>query len=148
MSIPTPSAIGSRLTQQKQLELQRAEQAATQQTQQKPKRSTGVASKASHSSPTGKGRGTSSKSEQTPRPVKKNSSKRPSKPSTSEKPASAPANGSTEAVRTVVKKPFVRKEHLTQRLSSNEKLREFRDSLPQEPRHPNRKTTSTSSKKK
>lgn len=146
MSIPTPNAIAPRLTLQKQHALQ--EQAVTPQTQQKPKRSTGVVSKASRSSHTGKGRATSSKSEEKHQSDKKISSKRPSKPSTSEKPASAPANGSSEAAPTAVKKPFVRKDHLTQRLSSNEKLREFRDSLPQEPRHPNRKTTSTSSKKK
>lgn len=121
MSIPTPSAIAPLLTQRKQQQMHDAEQPKSMP--QKPDRSAKRDSKVSRSSRQDKAPATSSKSRQKPRSTRTTSSNTESASSTETTPA--------------VKKPFVRKEHLTQRLSTNEQLKELRDSMTT-PRHPNR----------
>lgn len=170
MSIPTPSAIGPRLTERKQhemqLEAERTEQIAA--LEDKLKKASGqkhektvqnnrarFGSKGSRSFPQGKGQGTSSKSVQKPQSTDKSTSS--ITPSASSKELETESSSSTSIPSTPQsssspKKPFVRKEHLTQRLSSNEQLRELRDTLNRS-RHGNRNSsrksaTATSSKKK
>lgn len=101
MSIPNPAALAKRLTEQKKLEMQKAELSQSLSMEQR-------VFNPSRSSVKGKGRDTSSKSERT---------------------TSEPSNSST-AQPTSSKKPFERKPHLTQRLSQNEELRNLRASLP------------------
>lgn len=172
MSIPTPSAIGQRLTERKQRELQReAEQKALAEKLDKSlktaedkkhrrtvakngwnrkKSTSSTSSESAKSASSEKGpapRGTSSKSaESRPNAVSRSSVFRtstkgsPSSKPTPSSPTSAPSqpkNGEAG------KKPFVRKPHLTQRLSDNEALKELRDSMPQV-RHPQRSSKGSS----
>lgn len=159
MSTPTPSDFANRLTQRKQHEAEREEQIASlekklamnssekhEKTVRNNRARFGAgkerASAASHSSRKGKApagsstprsprkggaKGTSSKSE----PIVQSSEKTPSSMKQSTPPKKQDA--ATEPA----KKQFVRKPHLTQRLSDNEALQELRASFPQ-PRHNNR----------
>ena len=155
MTIPTPSDFAKLQTQRKQQEsereklinsveenLEKAERKKHSNTVAKNrKRFGGGESRGSHLSRKGKGPATSSKSEKSDRTSTRNpSSTKPSTPQKQQESATEPT-----------KKPFVRKPHLTQRLSGNEELRKFRDSLPQSPeknKKPRRTSTGSSSSAK
>lgn len=150
MSIPTPSAIAKQATERKQRELQQqAEIEALEKKLDADSRSKSDrvrASRASASSPKGKARGTSSPS------AKSGSTKKTERPSSAESEKTTPPSAPSTSAKSVVKKPFVRKPHLTQRLTDNEKLLELKASMPAV-KHVNRvpsskkSGTSTSSRK-
>lgn len=179
MSIPTPSAIAGRLTQRKQHELQHeAEQKALaekldrrlskdsdekhKRTAQKngwgQKKGSGSSGKpdssASRSSRKGKGQGGSTTPQSSRRDTVRGTSSKSEQTAQTSTPTSSSMKQSTlpkkqENGTETVKKPFVRKPHLTQRLSDNEALRELQKSFPKTQHH-NRseKRTSRSSKRK
>ena len=156
MTIPTPSAIAPLLTRRKKQELE-SEKAREEQLQKieskldeasRSKSEKVRASRASRSSKKGKGSATSSRSEAMKQhPAGKGFKKSPDtkgspKATASEKSESQPPSTSSQE-----KKPFVRKPHLTQRLSSNEALQELRSSM-SSPRHPNRLSKQSASSKR
>lgn len=160
MTIPTPSAIAKQATQRKQLELQQEAEREAQikaleeklDADSRSKSAKVRASRASHSSPKAKARGTSSpsaKSGSTKKTehvsgksttstsqsapsrrmseVTKDASGTPTIPQTGAKASVDKKESSTTSA---VKKTFVRKPHLTQRLSDNEALLKLKESLP------------------
>ena len=122
MSIPTPSAIAKQATERKQRELQRQVEIEAQIKALEEKLS--KESDAKHkrtASKNGWKSGSSKKRPSSPSPSSEKAPERPATSSKSEESSPKPA---------VVKKPFVRKPHLTQRLTDNEKLLELKASMP------------------
>ena len=132
MTIPTPSAIAKQATARKQQAEREAAIAALESKLDVASRSKSEkvrASRASHSSPKDKAPATSSRS------AKSGSTKKTERPSSgkSTKITSQSAHSPSEKTGTpssTVKKTFVRKPHLTQRLSDNEVLKELQEKFP------------------
>ncbi len=141
MTIPTPSAIAKQATARKQLELQQENEraaaiAALESKLDKDSRSKSDrvrASRASHSSPKGKAPATSSRSA-------KSGSTKKTEPSSEGSEKTPSQSAPSTSPKSVAKKTFVRKPHLTQRLSENEVLLELKEKLPVV-KHPNRSST-------
>lgn len=151
MTIPTPSAIAPLLTRRKKQELE-SEKAREEQIRKieskldeasRSKSEKVRASRASRSSKKGKGSATSSRSEAMKQhPAGKGLKKSPDTKGSPKATASEKSESQSQE-----KKPFVRKPHLTQRLSSNEALQELRSSM-SSPRHPNRLSKQSASSKR
>ena len=147
MTIPTPSAIAKQATARKQLELQQQNEreaaiAALESKLDVASRSKSEkvrASRASHSSPKGKAPATSSRSA-------KSGSTKKTEPSSAGSEKTASQSPPSTSPKSAVKKTFVRKPHLTQRLSDNEVLKELQEKFPV--KAPNRRSSSSFTKSK